>query len=519
MKPAGMGSKRRIRDTYPVRVHNVSSEDAPAGACLYVTGASGVPLNQGQLVTVTQPVAVPRSGEQYLIAGPMGVKAGYRGWAAASGVVPAYYTGTAPAVGTSVGPVAGQWSADTTRSRWRVVGGSEQNTVLVSMSTVGFQLIRGTADANSEIGEDFTISSLVALEADSFVPLTDAGVQDTPLDVVDRPGEAHAAGDTIWAVWLPGTEVWEALPSGSAASPPLRAFELMVDKTHDETSAQVKFLDFVGGSVGAEITVYDPVKRFAGKKAGYVSGETGFIGLAILEPDLSVVTPDSPRWRIVAMERMAEWVTAEYEGEPVNGWVLADVAHNQVGDSWNFRRPVLNGGRLGMIDPAEVLPENPTDGTKILARLFDPDTMEGSTPEPTYMASGGSSDAPYLAKVTDTASAPTYNYTTGEAVPLEIPSLMVSGPAVTFYWYDRDVPAAVDELVMIYPVDGKNIAQYFLPGQWFRNHYSYGPNLLWSSFGSDGLKFTGTGYDAIDQAFAHLSSEDEPKWKEAKLCP
>lgn len=121
--------KTRRRDAYPVAFKNGSSETAPAYAIMQVDTVEGVPIDQAQLVTIKKPDS---TDGQYLVNGPLAVRAGKQGRCRLNGPMTMAFTGSAPALGDTVGPSAGSWQVSTAGSGYDVLGGAEGGVVLCS---------------------------------------------------------------------------------------------------------------------------------------------------------------------------------------------------------------------------------------------------------------------------------------------------------------------------------------------------------------------------------------------------
>lgn len=115
------------RDEFPITFENGSGETAPAFALLQVDTVEGVPLDKARVVTIVKPDS---TDGVYLVNGPIAVRAGKRGRCRINGPMTIAYTGSAPALGDTVGPSSGSWLASTTGDGYDVLGGAEEDVVL-----------------------------------------------------------------------------------------------------------------------------------------------------------------------------------------------------------------------------------------------------------------------------------------------------------------------------------------------------------------------------------------------------
>jgi hypothetical protein len=192
-------------------------------------------------------------------------------------------------------------------------------------------------------------------------------------------GQVYADNEYLQAAFSEGVVAspatdWQAITKSVDQDPPLRAFELTATKQRTNATATAKFLDHAGAMVGSNVTLHDPILRFSGKAANYAGTINGMRGFALLRSDLAEV--EQPRWDIVAMDGIAQWVMLEYAGSPDNEWQLDTDAFG--GTQWEYKRPVANGDTLTITDPLDLFP-SPEDGDLAYAELTNPDT----TP-PTY---------------------------------------------------------------------------------------------------------------------------------------
>lgn len=153
----------------------------------------------------------------------------------------------------------------------------------------------------------------------------------------------------------------------TAETPVFRRFELTATKLTTDATATAKFLDDAGAFVGAAETLYDPMQKFYGKAANYVTGQNGFRGIAMYRRDLSNVEP--VRWEIVEMEGYADWVVLTYAGSPDNEWQLTSYG----GTKWNWKPPVATGSEVTLSDPLNMVGA-PSDGDTVIAVISNPDT-------------------------------------------------------------------------------------------------------------------------------------------------
>lgn len=263
---------------------------------------------------------------------------------------------------------------------WKETGVGEKWAV-VQMLGAGehFQLIRGlTTTAVGPTATAFQLDTLKEFEELARLPASPVWVAPPP------GGTTLGLGDYVWAAYHKGYAVtvvdlvtitvdWVMIPTSSAAStPPLRRFQLTATKLSTSATATGKFIDDAGNMLGSTTTFYDPYGHFSGRAAGYLSGEQGFVGTALLRTDLATLQPD--RWEIIDLEGFAEWALLQFAGSPINGW--KPLLYGGIGNQW--RRPQLDTAAVTLDDPlglvAAALP-----GVEIVTVLVDPDT----TP-PTY---------------------------------------------------------------------------------------------------------------------------------------
>jgi hypothetical protein len=116
-----------LSSKFPIVFKNNSSESVPAFGIMQIESVSGVPSGMAQLVTINKPSG---TDGQYLINGPLVVRAGKRGRCRILSAMTIAYTGTDPALGDTVGPSSGSWLASTAGSGYVALGGAEDGVVL-----------------------------------------------------------------------------------------------------------------------------------------------------------------------------------------------------------------------------------------------------------------------------------------------------------------------------------------------------------------------------------------------------
>jgi len=181
-----------------------------------------------------------------------------------------------------------------------------------------FQIVRGAATAAVDVADEaFQIEGIAAYEQFAATPAYPLWVK-APAD-----GVTLAEGDSVWAIWREnvltfdpgGGDVqvdWLMFEPGSSNTPPLRRFVLVENKVIGATSATVKWLDHAGTAVGGDVTIYDPAGIFSGRAAdGLYTGSVGFEGYALLRSDLAESEPGEPRWEIVVMDQLAEYIKGQ----------------------------------------------------------------------------------------------------------------------------------------------------------------------------------------------------------------
>lgn len=115
------------RNEFPLTFKNGSAETVPAFGIMQVDTVAGVPIDQARLVTIKKPDSTTG---QYLVNGPLAVRAGKQGRCRLNGPMTMAYTGSAPALGDTVGPSSGSWLVSTAGSGYDVLGGAENGVVL-----------------------------------------------------------------------------------------------------------------------------------------------------------------------------------------------------------------------------------------------------------------------------------------------------------------------------------------------------------------------------------------------------
>lgn len=240
-----------------------------------------------------------------------------------------------------------------------------------------FQVVRGlTTAAVSPADPAFQIESIAEYEQYSATPSTPLWVK------APDGGVTLSSGQAIWAIYRQNVLTFDPgggdvqvdwlmfEPGSSPALPPLRRFELTATKTLLQNSATVRWLDDAGAMTGSPLTIYDPAQRFSGRAAGYLSGEPGFVGDALLRTDLGGIEPD--RWEIVNMEGFADWAVVElyYAGPPIPLFLLRSFG----GGQWTYRAPVLLDTQVNVVVPTDMVSQLVV-GRRYYAKLLGPDPV------------------------------------------------------------------------------------------------------------------------------------------------